>query len=148
MRAASVADAGEHGRNLWVGVRRARSGGLQLCLLGRSGSVRSADDPRHVEVLRGLDRRLSGQVLAPARPFLRNAAAQEKEIGPEIELETAEILVELASPRLPAEAAPLARCTAEPHLGVLAVELEMTEFGVWHQHAVDEQCAADPGSQR
>src|SRR5450755_2430095 len=48
----------------------------------------------------------------------------------------------------PAEALTVARRFSGLELGVLAVDLEVAEFGVRHQLAVEEERAADPRAQR
>ena len=85
---------------------------------------------------------------APFGPFLAHAATEDDEVRREVELDTRQVLVELLGPCLPAQLAALPRRSADERLGVAAMELQVAELGVGHQVSIDEQGAADAGTQR
>ena len=58
-----------------------------------------------------------------------------------------EVPLDPRRPLAPAEALAFANDGRRPRLGVVPVEFEVSEFGVRHQRAVDEQAGPDPGTE-
>jgi hypothetical protein len=82
-------------------------------------------------------------VRLPADP-----AADNDELRRKQRLDVLEVLVHVLRPLLPAHLVDVLGVLGGPPLRVLATDLQVTEFGVGDQDAVDEQGAADPGAER
>ena len=81
-------------------------------------------------------------------PVLGDAAADDEHVRPQQRVIGLEHRVDLGGPLDPVELAVGAHLGRGAMLGLLAAHLEVAEFGVRQQPAVDEQRRADAGAQR
>jgi hypothetical protein len=77
-----------------------------------------------------------------------DAPAQNDEIGPQQTMVFVENQIQFAGPRVPAQSAFNLGAPGSALFGLLAGDLQMAEFSVGHQPAIDKQCAADTGAER
>jgi hypothetical protein len=78
---------------------------------------------------------------------LAHATADDDQVGPEQVLDDAEVALEALGPLLEVELLPVAHGVGGAGLGVVAVDLQVTELEVRHEHALDDHRGADPGAQ-
>ena len=100
---------------------------------------RGAHDPGVVEQLRRDDGGAHGQPRDEPLRSLRDAAADDEQLGAEQLLDREQVLVEVHRPGLPREATLETRRGRRPALRVAAADLHVPELEVGHQHAVVEQ---------
>src|SRR5665213_2273573 len=77
-----------------------------------------------------------------------HAAADDEQIRPQQGLEMAEIFRQPSRPVLPGQVFAFPGRVGGLQFGVLAVDLQMPEFGVGYQRAVEEERAANSGAER
>jgi hypothetical protein len=77
-----------------------------------------------------------------------DAPAQNDEIGPQQGMVFIDDQIQFGRPRVPAQSAFDLHAPGSALFGLTPGNLQMAEFGVRHQSAIDKQCAADPGAER
>ena len=94
--------------------RRRPSDGRAALASRSSAAQRRADDPGRVAGTARHDRRRGSRAASRYLSIdLADAAAEDDQVRPEVELEPRQVLVELRAPSLPAQPAPLARRAAD-----------------------------------
>ncbi len=131
---------------LLVGTLITSRGGTAVWLVDRHR--RSPHDARLVQQFGGDDRGVQLEQRQEAIVVLRHAAAHHEQVGPEQPLERG--VVQLQAPRPAFVAELLARLGGRrrPGLGVVAGDLQVTEFGVRHQPALVDHGRTDAGAER
>jgi hypothetical protein len=77
-----------------------------------------------------------------------NAPAQDDEIGPQQGVVFIDHQIQFARPLIPAQSPFDLGASRGALFRFASAHLQMAEFGVRHQPAIDEQCAADSGAER
>ena len=77
-----------------------------------------------------------------------DAPAQDDEIGPQQAMVLIDHQIQFACPRVPAQSSFYLGASGGALFGFAPGDLQMAEFGVGYQPAVDKQCAADTGAER
>ncbi|MDX1376702.1 MAG: hypothetical protein R3357_14130 [Burkholderiales bacterium] len=111
---------------------------------------RGADDARVVLQLRRheLDLLRDGQARQELAGLAADPAADDDQVRPEVALQGLQVSVDAARPFLPRQVLAPAHARRSARLGFFAVELQVPEFRIRHQVAVDEQRRADSGAER
>ena len=79
--------------------------------------------------------------------LLRHPSADDEQVRAEEHLDVAVVALEALGPLLPAHVVDLPLAGGGARLGVVAVDLQVTELGVGHQGAVDDDGRADARAQ-
>src|ERR1700733_13282789 len=77
-----------------------------------------------------------------------DAPAQDDEIGPQQAMVFIDNQIQFARPRVPAQSSFNFGASGGTLFGFAPGDLQMAEFGVGYQPAIDKQCAADTGAER
>src|SRR5215207_305262 len=107
-----------------------------------------ADNPGTVPQLGGNHLSLELELGDELVGVLAHSAAHHNQVRPKQGLKSLVVALQALCPLGVGQALLVLDARRGPRLGILAVNLEMTEFGVGHQHAAIDDRGADAGAQR